>query len=102
MASAMEMQLADVLSSKPVLLSNPGQNLILNQLYSTPMNTSLDLISQLVTRGRIKVSTNSLSFGATSTFQIPPSSFLSDCWISAQITTPQYACASSGWLLNAI
>lgn len=102
MASQMEIQLADVLSATPVLLSNPGQNLINNELYSTPHNTKLDLINQLVTRGRTKISSNSLNFGATSTFQIPPSSFLSDCWISGQVTTPQYACAPSGWGLNAI
>lgn len=98
----MEMQLADVLSNQPVLLSNPGQNLLNNSLYSTPHNTKLDLINQLVTRGRLKISTNSLSFGASSTFQIPPGSFLSDCWLGVQVTTPRYACAPSGWLLNAI
>ncbi len=102
MASAMEMQLANVLSSKPVLLANPGQNLLNNSLYSTPHNTKLDLINQLVTRGRLKISTNSLSFGSSSTFQIPPGSFLSDCWLGIEVTTPQYACAPSGWLLNAI
>lgn len=102
MASAMEMQLAQVLSSKPVLLSNPGQNLLNNSLYSTVHNTKLDLINQLVTRGRLKISTNSLAFGASSTFQIPPGSFLSDCWLGVGVTLPQYACASSGWLLNAI
>jgi hypothetical protein len=95
-------ELSGILSSKLVLLSDPGQSLIASHLYANPESTKLDVVPTLNTRGRLQISTNSMSLGATSTFQIPPGSFLGQCWLVATLDVNRYVHACRGWLLQQI
>jgi len=95
-------ELAGILSDKLVLLADPGQGLIGSHLYANPESSKIDIVPTLNTRGRLEISTNSLNFGGTSTFQIPPGSFLGQVWLVGTVSVDRYVHAPRGWALGAI
>ena len=102
-AQTVAAEVAAIIQAKPVVFKHPGSSLIASNLYASPeSDVSLDIALQQPTGGRIKISGNSLGFGSSTSFQIPPQSFLSDCWLSASVKLPQYATAAEGWMYDLI
>jgi len=95
-------ELASIVTRSRVLLNSPGNSLTAAHLYANPESAKIDVVPVLNTRGRLEISTNSLNLGATSTFQIPPGSFLAQCWLIASINVARYVHATQGWLLDQI
>jgi hypothetical protein len=98
----MDQQVAQLLSSAPLALANPGQSVALTKLYPTTDEAKLDVVPVKATYGRTRISSNSLSLASSSQFQIPPQSIVSTIMLCASVAYNRYVFASSLWLLDAI
>lgn len=98
----LEQEVGSLLSSQPVQLAHPGRSLIASGLYAQPANASVNVVPEFNTIGRLKISSNSLSFGSSSQFQIPPQSLNSQMFLHASVTCARYVQATSTWLLDMI
>jgi hypothetical protein len=95
-------QVDKILSSKPVLLNNPG-TVIDNSLYYNFSNAQLVAAEAVQNNGRFSQSLSSTAFGSTSSIIIPNSSFLSGVTLYAELgALPDNVFLPRGWLLNAI
>ena len=95
-------QIDKILSSKPVLLANPGQ-VIDNTLYYSYSNAQLVASECVQNFGRFVQSLSNASFGSTSSVSIPNSSFLEGLTLYAELPAlgaNQFL--PRGWLLNSI
>lgn len=91
-----------LLSNRPPLLSSPG-SIVSNNLYYDASSCVVSAAEALQSHGRYKQSFNNTQMGATSSINIPNSSFLSGCYIYAEIGALPANCAlPTGWLLHAI
>lgn len=91
-----------VLVSKDVLLKHPGQTQI-GSWYASPSEAQTHLSEANNSSGRIRVTSNSLSFSASSNFQISASSLVYGLTLNATLTTPaNTVIATSGWLFDCI
>jgi hypothetical protein len=97
----MEAQLASIVSRAPVRFSHPGQSLPTG-LYPSVHTAMLDMIAQEVTRGKVNIPSNGTNFGSSSQMLITPGSFISSCWINAEVALGTNVLASSDWGLNSI
>jgi len=98
----MEQAAVNALGSNHVAMLHPGRALVASNFYANPSSSEHDILKAEVLHGRYKQSANTLNFGATSQFQIPPNSILSNCWLTATVTVPIMAGAPAGWFLNSI
>lgn len=97
-----EQEIGSLLSNNPVQLAHPGRSLVATGLYAQPANASVNVVPELNTIGRLKISSNSLSFGSSSQFQIPPQSIDSQFFLHAEVVYARYVHSSSMWLLEMI
>jgi hypothetical protein len=95
-------EVGSLLSAHPVTLSHPGRSVIGTGLYAQPANASVNIVPELNTIGRLKISSNSLSFGSSTQFQIPPQSLNSQLFIHGEVAYNRYVHAPSTWLLDMI
>ena len=71
------------LSNKRVLLDAPGFKK--SDLYSSIMNSSVELVEATYNTGRLKISATSKGFGGTSQFIIPNSSFIGTTYLHLEL-----------------
>ena len=91
-----------ILSSKPILLSNPG-TVLDTSLYYNYTNTTLIAAEQAANWGRYSQTLTSNLFGSTANVTIPNSSFLSGLYLYLElpeVLADQYL--MRGWGLNII
>lgn len=98
----LEQEVGSLLSMNPVQLAHPGRSIVATGLYAQPQNSSVNIVPELNTIGRLKISSNSLSFGSSSQFQIPPQSLNSQQFLHGEVVCARYVQATSEWLLDAI
>lgn len=98
----LEQEVGSLLSANPVQLAHPGRSIIATGLYAQPGNSTVNIVPELNTVGRLKISSNSLGFGSSSQFQVPPSSINSQFFLTASVTCNRYVQATSTWLLDMI
>ena len=98
----MEAALERVLVSKEVLLKHPGKAQV-SSWYPSPSECVTHLSEAVNSSGRLRVTSNSLSFSASSNFQISSASIVYGLTLHAALTTPANSViAYSGWLFDAI
>jgi len=98
----LEQEVGSLLSSHPVQLSHPGRSIVGTGLYAQPANASVNIVPELNTIGRLKISSNSLSFGSSTQFQVPPQSLNSQFFLHGEVAYNRYVHAPSTWLLDMI
>jgi hypothetical protein len=98
----LEQEIGTILSANPVQLSHPGRSIVASGLYAQPANSKLNVVPELNTIGRLKISSNSLNFGSSSQFQIPPQSFNGQMFLHGEVACDRYVQATSTWLLDMI
>ena len=75
--------MAEFLSEKRVLLSNPGRQL--NNVYYTQLNSSVEQVEVTFNNGKYRQSLNSLVFGGQALITIPNSSLVSDFYLHLEL-----------------
>ena len=91
----------NILGSKRVLSRNPAARSLV-ELYPGPGNASTQLAETSNSKGRVRISSNSLSLGSQSNFSISSSSILANCNIHATLKLPENRYVQSGWLFQAV
>ena len=89
------------LANKRVLLDAPGYKK--SDLYASITNSSVELVETTFNTGRLNISATSKSFGGTSQFIIPNSSFLATTYLHLEVPNPLLGqTLSRGWGYAAI
>lgn len=87
---------AKYLSTKRVLLSNPGTKL--DSVYYTAANTTVELAETTYVSGRYNANLSSLDFGSGSQIVIPNQSLMSSVWLHLELPPiPANTCLPRGW-----
>lgn len=75
--------MADFVSEKRVLLSNPGTKR--NDVYYTQLNTTVEQAEVTYNIGRFKQALNSTNFGGQALIVVPNSSLVSDMYLHLEL-----------------
>lgn len=98
----MDNALQNILVSKDVISKHPGYTDV-SSWYPSASETRTHLSEAVNSSGRLRVTSNSLSFGASSNFTISTSSLLYGLTLNATLTTPANSViAYDGWLFDCI
>lgn len=104
MEEQIESGVAEVVSQKRILLRHPGGRRLTDSFYPNEAKVGTNLAEATNSRGRYRVTGNSLSFasGSTTNFTISTSSIINNWELHATITLPANRAMNHGWLAQAL
>lgn len=90
-----------VLTTKPILMSHPGAS-ALSDYYASASNASSHLVEAVNRNGAVRVATNNLQLGATSSFSLSTSLLFSNPVLNVELTLPANHYVNDGWAFLAV